>query len=64
MIREGWTADKIIQRALTSDQSDLGLSFDEASIGMDLIIKSGREDDQALEAYDLLHTRANHRRAF
>jgi hypothetical protein len=59
-----WTADAIIQRALTNERPDLGISDREASLGMDLIIASGREDDDALTAHDLLHERATFGRAF
>lgn len=63
-IREGWTTNRIIARALTNDRPDLGLSGAEAVYGMDLIDASGREDDQALRAYDLLHNLATFGRAF
>lgn len=64
VIGDGWTADKMIARALTKERPDRGLSDDEAKHGMDLIVTSGREDIDALEAYDFLWERVHYGKAF
>jgi hypothetical protein len=54
-VRE-WTADKAIERAMTSTQPDLGMtSKEEAEYCARLVEQSGREDKEALMAHDRFH---------
>ena len=64
MIREGWTAEKAIERAQTSDDPSLGVTDEEAQHCVDLLLQSGLEDVAACIAFDDFNRRATFGRAW